>query len=251
MPSDDDRQYQQPEIIDDLMEAMCERLGRNYLCERDLSGHAYAACASGYPHAAHGPDRAARLSHALQSCVAGAARMADHGCGTRASCGFLVLDSGACLARQRSAGHRFVAGCLRRRHCQSVQPWRTCRQGLRPGTSRHSGGDAPPAAAGAGSVVARASHGQWRSRAYSPVWFNGVFSLIGVLAMECRARKRAGPKWRQVSEDTSLLPFSSLMTGQARWSGILSWRLLIVPAVWAVIVVLHRPLLGVSPLPPL
>lgn len=79
----------------------------------------------------------------------------------------------------------------------------------------------------------------------------GAFSLIGVLAMECRARKRAGPKWRQVSEDTSLLPFSSLMTGQARWSGLLSWRLLIVPAVWAVIVVLHRQLLGVSPLPPL
>jgi len=79
----------------------------------------------------------------------------------------------------------------------------------------------------------------------------GAFSLIGVLAMERRARKRAGPQWRQVSAGTSLFPFSSLMRGQARWSGLLSWRLLIVPAVWAAIVVLHRPLLGVSPLPPL
>lgn len=79
----------------------------------------------------------------------------------------------------------------------------------------------------------------------------GAFSLIGVLAMELRTRKRAGAQWRQVSAGTSLLPFSSLMTGQAQWSGLLSWRLLIVPAVWAAIVVLHRPLLGVSPLPPL
>lgn len=78
----------------------------------------------------------------------------------------------------------------------------------------------------------------------------GAFSLIGVLAMELRARKRAEAQWRQVSAGTSLLPFSALMTGQALWSGLLSWRLLIVPAVWAAIVVLHRPLLGVSPLPP-
>lgn len=78
----------------------------------------------------------------------------------------------------------------------------------------------------------------------------GGFSLVGVLAMERRARKRAGPQWRQISAGTSLLPFSALMTGQAPWSGLLGWRLLIVPAVWAAIVVLHRPLLGVSPLPP-
>jgi len=79
----------------------------------------------------------------------------------------------------------------------------------------------------------------------------GAFSLIGVHAMERRARKRAGAQWRQVLAGTSLFPFSALMTGQARWSGLLSWRLLIVPAVWAAIVVLHRPVLGVSPLPPL
>lgn len=79
----------------------------------------------------------------------------------------------------------------------------------------------------------------------------GAFSLIAVLAMEGRARKRAGPQWRQVSAGTSLLPFAALMTGQARWSGLLGRRLLIVPVVWIAIVVLHRPLLGVSPLPPL
>jgi len=69
--------------------------------------------------------------------------------------------------------------------------------------------------------------------------------------MERRARKRAGPDWREVSVSTSLFPFSALLAGRARWSGVFNWRLLIVPAIWAAIVLLHRPLLGVSPLPPL
>lgn len=82
-------------------------------------------------------------------------------------------------------------------------------------------------------------------------WAMGAFSIIGILMMERRARKRAGPQWRLVSAGTSLVPFSALLTGQARWSGLLGWRLLIVSVVWIAIVILHRPLLSVSPLPPL
>lgn len=77
-----------------------------------------------------------------------------------------------------------------------------------------------------------------------------AFSIIGILMMERRARKRAGPQWRLVSAGTSLVPFSALLTGRARWSGLLSWRLAIAPVVWIAIVLLHSPLLGVSPLPP-
>lgn len=79
----------------------------------------------------------------------------------------------------------------------------------------------------------------------------GAFSLLGVLVMERRARLHFGPGWRQLATGTSLMPFCALVTGRARWSPVPVWRLAMVPAVWAALIVLHRPVLGVSPLPPL
>lgn len=79
----------------------------------------------------------------------------------------------------------------------------------------------------------------------------GVFSLFGVLVMERRARLHFGSGWKQLAAGTSLLPFGALVTGRARWSPVPAWRLAMAPAVWAALVVLHRPVLGVSPLAPL
>lgn len=79
----------------------------------------------------------------------------------------------------------------------------------------------------------------------------GVFSVAGMLAMEQRSRKRTGTQWSQLSRGTSLVPFGALLTGKARRADLLQPRLVLLPFVWGGIVLLHRPAVGVSPLPPL
>lgn len=79
----------------------------------------------------------------------------------------------------------------------------------------------------------------------------GIFSVSGILAMERRSRKRAGAQWSRLSGCTSLVPFAALLTGKARWTELLQPRMALLPVVWGNIVLLHRPAVGVSPLPPL
>lgn len=79
----------------------------------------------------------------------------------------------------------------------------------------------------------------------------GVFSVVGILAMETRSRKRSGAQWSQMILGTSLVPFAALLTGNARWRELLQLRMLLLPVVWGGLILLHRPVVGVSPLPPL
>lgn len=77
----------------------------------------------------------------------------------------------------------------------------------------------------------------------------GLFSALGILMMERRARMRLSGTWTDQVRHTSLFPFLALLTGKARWREALQLRLLLAPLIWLIIVALHRPVLGVSPLP--
>lgn len=77
----------------------------------------------------------------------------------------------------------------------------------------------------------------------------GMFSALGILMMERRARTRHNGTWADQVRHTSLFPFLALLTGKARWKEVLQWRFLLAPPIWLIIVALHRPVLGVSPLP--
>lgn len=79
----------------------------------------------------------------------------------------------------------------------------------------------------------------------------GVFSLFGIVMLETRTRQRLEDIPGPSIKGTGVVPFVSLLRGEARWSSLLGWRLLVIPVIWAAITWLHRPVLGVSPLPPL
>ena len=81
----------------------------------------------------------------------------------------------------------------------------------------------------------------------------GVFSLLGMLAIDARNRRVLGTaEWRRLSRDTSLAPLTALVGGRWRPSfGKINWlRLAAAIGLYVGLLVLHRPVIGVSPLPP-
>ncbi len=77
------------------------------------------------------------------------------------------------------------------------------------------------------------------------------FSAIGMRAVEARNGRQFGQTKRaRLSARTSLLPGLALITGRWHPRGLPSiWRLIAAFAAWAVLLHLHGPIIGVSPLP--
>ena len=81
----------------------------------------------------------------------------------------------------------------------------------------------------------------------------GVFSLLGMLAIDARNRRVLGiAEWRHLSHSTSLVPLAALAGGRWRPSfGEINWlRLAAAIGLYVGLLSLHRPVIGVSPLPP-
>jgi len=79
----------------------------------------------------------------------------------------------------------------------------------------------------------------------------GVFALLGMAMIDRRKRRDWGAQaWQTRAQNTSLIPFSALITGRWRPRG----RPAVVPGilglvVWAALLVLHPMVIGVAPLP--
>ena len=81
----------------------------------------------------------------------------------------------------------------------------------------------------------------------------GAFSLLGMLAIDARNRRAFGTaEWRRLSHYTSLVPFIVFAGGRWRPSfGEINWfRLIAAAGLYDGLLTLHRPAIGVSPLPP-
>ena len=81
----------------------------------------------------------------------------------------------------------------------------------------------------------------------------GVFSLLGMLAIDARNRRVLGmAEWHRLSHNTSLVPLAALAGGRWRPSlGKINWlRLAAATGLYGGLLALHRPVIGVSPLPP-
>jgi uncharacterized membrane protein len=84
----------------------------------------------------------------------------------------------------------------------------------------------------------------------------GTFALAGIagmLAIDRRTRDRMGAsEWQRLAARTSLLPCSALLTG--RWRPDprgLSWqRFAAAVLIYGTLLLLHEPVIGLSPLPP-
>ena len=58
-----------------------------------------------------------------------------------------------------------------------------------------------------------------------------LFSLLGFILLDLKARKRLGPeRWRELAAGTSILPFAALLSGRVRWHAL---RALVLPALIA------------------
>ena len=76
-----------------------------------------------------------------------------------------------------------------------------------------------------------------------------IFALSGVFAAEARARA-ALPDFDRLAARTSVWPGAALISGRWRPGGLPSiWRLAVTLLVWAALLHLHAPVIGLSPLP--
>ncbi|WP_305954950.1 NnrU family protein [Rhodovulum sulfidophilum] len=77
-----------------------------------------------------------------------------------------------------------------------------------------------------------------------------VFAVAGSRAIDRRNRRLMGAEWDRLAARTATLPFAALVTGRWRPSGPPPlWRLVLGLALWAGLLAVHRPVIGVSPLP--
>jgi uncharacterized membrane protein len=78
-----------------------------------------------------------------------------------------------------------------------------------------------------------------------------AFALFGLKALDARARRRFGEAdWRRLARGSSAFPFAAWLDGRRPAYGPFPLaRLAVAAAVVAALLVLHQPVIGVSPLP--
>lgn len=79
-----------------------------------------------------------------------------------------------------------------------------------------------------------------------------VIALAGQLIIDRRKRRQLGPeRWATLAANTSLVPFAALLAGRWRPRSLTIdlGRLAIGLAAWLALLMLHSPVIGVSPLP--
>ena len=78
-----------------------------------------------------------------------------------------------------------------------------------------------------------------------------VLSIAGALHLDARKQEALGPAWTAYKNATSNVPFAALLAGRTRFSfAEIGWRRIALGlALYAALQLLHRPVLGLSPLP--
>jgi uncharacterized membrane protein len=79
-----------------------------------------------------------------------------------------------------------------------------------------------------------------------------LFALLGMRAIDRRRRRLLGAEaWARLAYRTSFLPGASLVSGRWRPGRLASpWRLAWAALLWLALLLLHGPVIGVTPLPP-
>jgi uncharacterized membrane protein len=75
--------------------------------------------------------------------------------------------------------------------------------------------------------------------------------LAGIPSIDARLARRAPEKWAMLARATSAVPFAAILAGRNRFvPAEIGWRTpLLGVLLWVVLLVLHRLVIGVSPLP--
>ncbi|MDX2144828.1 MAG: NnrU family protein [Rhodospirillaceae bacterium] len=81
----------------------------------------------------------------------------------------------------------------------------------------------------------------------------GGFGLLGTFILDARRRRELGDAtWRQMTWQTSSVPFASILNGRAAmpWRALGAWPTWLGLALYVGALALHHSVIGVSPLPP-
>lgn len=104
-----------------------------------------------------------------------------------------------------------------------------------------------------GTALWAVSHLAVRGDAASIILMGGilVLSLGGMAHIDRRREAALGGAWGPVAMTTSRIPFAAVIQGRSEpdWAGIGWWRPAVGLALYAVLMALHSPLIGVDPLP--
>lgn len=78
-----------------------------------------------------------------------------------------------------------------------------------------------------------------------------VLSVAGTVHLDMRKQQALGPAWAAYKESTSNVPLAALIAGRTRlaFREIGVWRIALGLGLYAALLLLHRPVLGISPLP--
>jgi len=75
-----------------------------------------------------------------------------------------------------------------------------------------------------------------------------ALSVVGMVILDRRARRRLGPSWADFSRNTAVIPFGAGLRGVMELPAT-GLRAVVAAAIYAALLVLHEPVIGVSPLP--
>jgi uncharacterized membrane protein len=78
-----------------------------------------------------------------------------------------------------------------------------------------------------------------------------VFAVLAMPALDRRKQRQLGEsEWNRLAANTSTWPLAAFVGGRARAKPPSLWRLALGLLLWAALLHLHEPVIGVSPLPP-
>jgi uncharacterized membrane protein len=100
------------------------------------------------------------------------------------------------------------------------------------------------------ALVHLVGNGDWASLVFFGGW--AVVALAGPASIDAkRRRKLGGAAWGGFAAQTSILPLAAILAGRNRFEPreIAAWRWALALGIYAVILVAHRPLIGISPWP--
>jgi uncharacterized membrane protein len=104
-----------------------------------------------------------------------------------------------------------------------------------------------------GVVIWSAFHLSAKGDEASVILFGSLFALalFGTFSIDAKRRRALGPEWNGFAAKTSNVPFAAIFAGRNRFDAreYFDWRFFVAIAIFAVVLLFHARVIGVSPFP--
>jgi len=104
-----------------------------------------------------------------------------------------------------------------------------------------------------GVVIWSAFHLSANGDEASVILFGSLFALalFGTFSIDAKRRRALGPEWNGFAAKTSNVPFAAIFAGRNRFDAreYFDWRFFVAIAIFAIVLLFHARVIGVSPFP--